>query len=501
MVMISSDSFIASPVKPVKRDARASPLTDTVSFIEILWHHLFSRQRARCTDNRGSAEPVVAHPTMETHAMKMNDTIDAALAPTPLAQSKVPATSWYALAIMTMIYSCHFLDRSMISIIVEPVRKEFMLRDSQIGLLTGLAYGATFAIAGIPLGLMIDRVARVRLLAVLVAIWSGMTALSAYANSFTQLLIARMGVGASEAGGSPTSLSLISDFFPPNKRSTAVGCFFLSNAVGATASIFIGGFITAKYGWRTAMLVAGVPGLILAIIFFATVREPKRGGTDPATKVGKPASLGQVMRFFVANPAMLHLMMGTAILTAAIATIGAWLPSFGMRFHGLNIKQAGLAAAVAGGFCGAIGSVLGGMLSDRLGKKNPRRRLDMCVAVSCLAVVLATIGVLSASTPVAMTLLSATMLVGFACYPAAFGTILGLADASMRGMTAASLQVFTNLIGYGFGPFMVGVLSDHIGGPAALRPAMALVMGICFPWAALHFWLAARATARMKVVL
>lgn len=431
--------------------------------------------------------------------MQMTDT--TAAPPAAVTQDKAPASSWYALAILTLIYSCHFLDRSMISIIVEPVRKEFMLNDSQLGLLTGLAYGATFALAGIPLGLMVDRVSRVRLLAVLVAIWSGMTALSAYATSFVYLLLARMGVGAAEAGGSPTSLSLISDLFPPNKRSTAVGCFFLSNAFGATASIFIGGYVTAQYGWRTAMLVAGVPGLILAVVLFLTVKEPRRGGTDAVPTSTKAAGLGEVMRFFVANRAMLHLVLGTAILTAAIATIGAWLPSFGMRFHDLTIKQAGLAAAVAGGFCGAIGSVMGGILSDRLGKSNPRRRLDLCTAICCLAVVLALGGMMSGSTAVSMTLLSLTMMFGFFCYPAAFGTMLGLAESNMRGMAAASLQIATNLLGYGLGPYMVGLLSDFIGGAGSLRPAMSIVMAVCFPWAALHFWLAARATARLNAKL
>ncbi|MES2258546.1 MAG: MFS transporter [Pseudomonadota bacterium] len=417
------------------------------------------------------------------------------------AEAKVPARSWYALALLTLIYSCHFLDRSMISIIAEPVRQEFKLSDSQLGLLTGLAYGATFALAGIPLGLMIDRVARVRLLAMLVAVWSGMTALSATAGSFVHLLVARMGVGAAEAGGSPTSLSLISDLFPPSKRSTAVGCFFLSNAIGATASIIIGGYITAKYGWRSAMLVAGAPGLLMGIMLLLTVKEPKRGGTDREPGAVQAATLRQVMHFFVSNPAMLHLMMGVAILTAGVATIGAWLPSFGMRFLGLDIRQAGLAVAVAAGFCGAIGSVAGGMLSDHLGRSHARRRLDFCGAMCVLATVAALSGVLGNSTAVALTLLSATMLLGFACYPAAFGTMLGLSGAGMRGMSAAGLQVVTNLIGYGMGPFMVGYLSDHIGGAQSLRPAMAIVMGVCFPWAALHFWLAARATARARTAL
>ncbi|WP_157889086.1 MFS transporter [Herminiimonas arsenitoxidans] len=209
--------------------------------------------------------------------MKLNDPVVGDETKIQVTEDAVPAKSWYALSILTMIYSCHFLDRTMISIIVEPVRAEFHLHDSQIGLLTGLAYGATFAIAGIPIGLLIDRVNRIKLLAILVTIWSGMTILSGIANSYIHLLLARMGVGASEAGGSPASLSLISDLFPPSKRSTAVGYFFLSNAIGATLSIIIGGFVTAQYGWRTAMLLAGIPGIILAAVLILTVRNPKRG--------------------------------------------------------------------------------------------------------------------------------------------------------------------------------------------------------------------------------
>ncbi|MES2025630.1 MAG: MFS transporter [Pseudomonadota bacterium] len=431
--------------------------------------------------------------------MKLNDPVVADETKIQVTEDAVPARSWYALSILTMIYSCHFLDRTMISIIVEPVRAEFHLHDSQIGLLTGLAYGATFAIAGIPIGLLIDRTNRIKLLAILVTIWSGMTILSGVANSYIQLLLARMGVGASEAGGSPASLSLISDLFPPSKRSTAVGYFFLSNAIGATLSIVIGGFVTAQYGWRTAMLLAGVPGIILAAVLILTVRHPKRGATDTS---GIPqeaaASPREVIHFIANNKAMLHLLAGIALITAAIATIGAWLPSFGMRFHGLSIKEAGIMAALAGGFFAAAGSVLGGMLSDKLGKSGARRRIDLCFFICFGILLLGCGGALIKHTSLAMGMFCFAMFIAFAIFPASFGSMLSFTKPNMRGTTSATMQVCTNLIGYGMGPFLVGILSDFYGGDQSLRYAIATVICISCPWAAVHFILSARACGKLQ---
>lgn len=432
--------------------------------------------------------------------MKMNDMVAVKITPAPAATDAVPALHWYALAVMTLIYACHFLDRMMISIIIEPVRKEFHLNDSQIGLLTGIAYGATFALAGIPIGLLIDRVNRVKLLALLVTIWSGMTTLSGFAQNFAQLLLARMGVGASESGGSPTSLSLISDLFPASKRSTAVGCFFLSNAFGAIMSIFIGGYIAANYGWRAAMLVAGVPGLIFALVFFLTVREPRRGAMEAdcgMSEQKKAASFIQVIRYIRDNSTMFHILVGFVATSAGVATIGAWLPSFVMRFHGFNIKEAGFAVALASGFCGAIGSALGGYLTDKAAKNRPRRRMDVSMCACLVAALTAAAGMLAGAGPVAVSLLSFTQMLAFIVFPAAFGAMLSITAPNMRGATSASLQICSNLAGYGLGPFMVGLLSDFYGGDQSLRYAMLTVMSICFPWAALHFSIAARASERL----
>jgi predicted MFS family arabinose efflux permease len=416
---------------------------------------------------------------------------------TPALTRKIPLRHWYALTILTLIYACHFLDRMMISLVVEPVRAEFHLTDSQIGLLTGLFYGVTFAIAGVPLGLLIDRVNRVKLMASLVAVWSAMTVLTASAHNFSHLLLARMGVGAAESGGSPSSLSLISDLFPPEKRSTAIGCFFLSNAVGALLCVVVGGLVTAHYGWRSAMLVAGAPGIVLALILLLTVREPKRGATDPATLAPSGASgLRATVRFVASNGPILQLLAGTTIAVGGVAAMGSWLPAYAMRFLHLDVKQAGFSLALATGLFGAFGSLFGGMISDRLSHSNPRRRMDLAMTVCVLAAIFSVTGIWLQHAVISVGLVSLSMMVAFGVFSSAFGAMLVIAGPNMRGTIAATMQICTNLVGYGLGPLAVGMLSDFYHGN--LRLAMMTVLGICFPWAALHFWCAARAVARVR---
>lgn len=402
----------------------------------------------------------------------------------------IPVRSWYALAILTLIYACHILDRMMISIVVEPIRAEFALSDSQVGLLTGLSYGVMFAAAGIPLGMLIDRVNRVRLLASLVAAWSGITALSALTQNFVQILIVRMGVGAAESGGSPASLSLISDLFPASKRSTAVGCLFLSNAIGALLCVLIGGFVAARYGWRDAMVLASVPGIVLAAVVYLTVAEPRRGEADRTLIGRKAAGVLDALRFIWNARGALHLLTGITLTAAGVSAIGAWLPAFAMRSLSLDLGQAGLSLGLANGICGALGSLLGGVLGDRLGASDPRRRIDLSMVACILATIFAIMGLRPHGSVLSVGLIGVSMMMAFAVFSTAFASVLSVAPSNMRGLVAAVMEIGTNLIGFGLGPFAVGMLSDCYGGD--LSAAMITVVGVCFIWAALHFWRAAR---------
>ncbi|MDX9741739.1 MAG: MFS transporter [Gammaproteobacteria bacterium] len=404
--------------------------------------------------------------------------------------------SWYALGILTLVYATHYLDRTVLALVIEPLRQEFRLTDIELGMLTGLAYGATFALAGIPMGLLIDRGNRVRLLAAMAATWSAMTAAFGLAQGYAHLILARIGLSASQAGGSPCSLSLISDLFPPHRRATAIGIFFLSSGIGALL-IILAGTVAARFGWRTAMIAAGMPGIVLALILLLTVREPRRGATDPAAaSTEKPPRLGQVLRAIRQSKALIHLIVGFSFTAGGIAAVSSWFGAFVMRFHNLEMAQVGIAIALAVGIAGAFGSSIGGAVSDTLSKTNPRRRLDVG-AVSCVLAAGFAASALTAGTPVlAIGLLALSNVFAFAVFPSVFSTMLSLAGNNMRGTVAASSQVCSNLVGYGMGPFMVGLLSDQIGGEQSLRYAMLTVTSVLFPLAALHLVLSARHVRR-----
>ena len=395
---------------------------------------------------------------------------------------RVARGAWYALVIMLLVYSCHFLDRAVLSLVAEPVRKEFGLSDSQLGMLNGFAFGLMFAIAGIPIGLLVDRVNRSRLLACMVFLWSSATALCGLAQSYLALLTGRMAVGAAESGGAPTSLSLMSDYFPPRLRSTAVGFYYLGNAVGGLMIFLVGSRVAAQYGWRSALLVAAVPGITLAVIAFITLREPPRGGTDPhpARAVGeRPVGLIAAYRQIASNRALLYLFGAAPLTSAAASGAGALMPQFFMRTDCLNIASAVIILAIAGGGFGAFGSYLGGAIADRLARKDATRRTGFGACVMLLAIPALLIATLSVANAPAIGLTFVSFALIFAALPVSFGSMLTLAAPRVRGVTSATMQGVSNLLGYGLGPLGVGMVSDAIGGPNSLRYALAIVSTAC----------------------
>jgi predicted MFS family arabinose efflux permease len=422
-------------------------------------------------------------------------TADAAQA---VAPSRVAPGGWYALLIMLLIFSCNFLDRSVLSLVAEPVRKEFGLSDSQLGVLNGFAFGLMFAIAGIPIGLLVDRVNRRKLLSSMVFLWSSATALCGLAQNYIGLMLGRMAVGAAEAGGAPTSYSLMSDYFPPRLRSTAVGFYYLGGAVGGLMCYLVGSKVAAHHGWRAALLIAAVPGISLAIIAFATLREPTRGATETGVRGAsseRPVGLMQAFRQIASNRALLALFGAAPLTSAAAAAIGAWLPPFFMRSHGMSIGEASLILGIAGGGCGAIGSTLGGALADRLSRNTTTRRTAFGACVMLLAIPTLLVATLAAGDAPAITMTFVSFALMFAALPVSFGGMLTLTSPRIRGITSASMQGATNLFGYGLGPLGVGILSDAIGGANSLRYALAIVSTICCLGAALCFVLA-RASIR-----
>lgn len=407
---------------------------------------------------------------------------------------------WYGLALLTAAYSCHLIDRAIISAVVEPLRAEFNLSDTSLGLITGPAYAAAYALATLPIAWLIDRTVRVKLLAILLALWSAMTGIAAFAQGFWSLFFSRMAVGAAESGGAPTALSLIADMFPPQKRASAVGLFYLSASFGIAASFLIGTFVAANWGWRAAFLVAGVPGLIISLIIWLTLPEPRRGATDDTLPDGQAQETPPFSAALKAcrTPALLHLIAAITLNALVIASLWNWAPSLLIRVHDLTLPQAGIVIAVGAGLFQAAGSALFGVFADWLGKK----RSDG-LAITALAAALLTSGfgiamALAPTAGVAIGLLWATAFSAGGFLGPSFGLVLRLTGASIRGRVIAIVQLVSQLLGAGIGPLLTGGLSDWLGGGASLRYAVAATFVVSL-LAALHFTLTARLIRKDRV--
>ena len=412
---------------------------------------------------------------------------------------------WIVLLVLTLAHSCHIMDRMVVSIVMEPVRHEFKLNDTQLGLISSLGYGLFYGAAVLPMGLLIDRSVRKNALAIILALWSAMTAVCGLATSWTMLLVSRCVVGLAESGGSPAGLSLLSDYFPARERSTAVGLWYLSSAVGSIVTFVGGGFIAAAYGWRAAFFLAGVPGMVMALVVFLVVKEPLRGASDAVPTKAPPAptpeklSFAQSLAEIGARPAAVHILLGVLLTAAAISSYSTWSISFLVRQHGLKLSQAGLTVGLTTGLLGAVGGAFFGWLADRSSRRDARAnpwRSGMIAAGTSLAATV--LGIASLLTPATL-----PALVLVACYAFFFnsyngpanGLLLIVVPAQVRGFTIALLQLGATLLGFGVAPFVVGRLSDMIGGANSLGWALSIML-LCHPLAAIQFALAARQVKR-----
>ncbi|HEY3696671.1 MFS transporter [Phenylobacterium sp.] len=397
------------------------------------------------------------------------------------------------LALLTMVGFCGAIDRSIISTVLEPIKHEFGLSDSQLGMASGLAFAVAHAVVAIPLGMLADRVNRRKLIAVCLVGWSAMTALCGLGQNFAQLILARMGVGAGEAGGQAATLSTISDLFPAEKRATAISIYYLSGPFGLMFAGGVGGLTAATYGWRAAMLVAAAPGVVLALLLLLVGKDTPREGSPRLAPRSDAPGLGKALRFIASQRSLLHLMAALAIITLVVTGQGAFGYAFFMRYHHMDLRELGPLLGVSSGAIGLASILTAGLISDRLGRRDPRLRLWVVVAT------------LVAGTPIVMTsyvipgplalplYLTHVLLLSVWLGPG-IATAQNLAQPRIRSTVASIVYVVNGLIGFGLGPVVVGALSDGLAaqlGAGSLRAALLVVTALGF-WAALHFHLATR---------
>ncbi|HXN25148.1 MAG TPA: MFS transporter [Candidatus Dormibacteraeota bacterium] len=366
----------------------------------------------------------------------------------------------FALATLFAINLLNFFDRNMLGALVEPIRKEWALTDSQIGWLA-TAFTLLYAVVGIPLGRLSDRWQRPKILGLGVAVWSLLTAASGTASSYGALFAARLGVGIGEASCAPASSSLIGDLFPAKHRARAFSVFMLGLPLGTFLGTFVSGRLAAAYGWRVPFYVAGAPGLLLAILAWR-IYEPPRGWSESSPGAGR-LHQGSAYWCVLKIPTMRWLIISGALMNFNMYAIGTFLPAFLSRYHALDLKEANAITAIVFGLVGVPGLLLGGWVADYAGRHQLNGRLlvtsiSSLIAAPCIYLAL---GRPSGQIATFSLLMGTGCMLAFVYYAAVYAAIQDVVPPTLRSTAMAIYFLAMYLLGGSFGPVLTGRLSDH----------------------------------------
>lgn len=400
-----------------------------------------------------------------------------------VATAKQPGNyRWYVLAILTIAQTCHGIDRAIIGLVLKPVGEEFDLSGEQLGILAGLAYGIPFAIAALPFGYAVDRLNRKNLMTLALSGWSAATALCGAATGFGTMLLGRAAVGVAEAGGSPTGMSLLSDYFGTDKRATAIGIWYLSSGIGTALAFFVGGWIVEIYGWRWAFVAAGIPGLMLAPVLFLTIREPKRGQQDePSNTASGP--FAQRTRELLGRPGIFLCIAAITCIATGIYGMSTWLATFLIDSHQLAISSAGMVVAMSYGILGSVGNLIAGWGADRLnamrGGFDPALTAFVGAVIPFLTAVTGLFAVGVEDTALAIVLILAAGFFSASYNGPIYAVIVTIAGPQLRGLAVSFVQLSANLIGVGLGAWLIGKVSDVVGGQDGVAWGIGAAMLFC----------------------
>lgn len=406
-----------------------------------------------------------------------------------------PAYRRYALLILVLAYTSSHVDRNIVGILIEPLKADLLLSDTQLGFLSGIAFALFYATLGIPIAIFADRSNRRNIIAWSIAIWSAMTALCGLAQNFWQLAIARIGVGIGEAGSSPPSHSMIADLYPKEKRSSAMSIYALGVYLGIMIGFIVGGFVAEWWGWRAAFFVVGLPGILIALLVRFTMIEPPRGFADgvkppPMGKVNIKAGFAVLWRVRTTR----HVVLGVT-LTALVGygTI-VWNPAFLIRSHGLTPGQVGLFLGPLMGIVGGLGAWIGGMLADKLAARNASWNAWIVGLAKLLAIPFIVAFYMVDSTFWALVVYCPAVFLGAFYLGPSFAMIQSLTPLRSRALASAIMLLVLNLVGLGLGPQLIGIISDLVSGPFGSDSLRYALIGAAFVniWACAHYYLAGR---------
>lgn len=407
---------------------------------------------------------------------------------------------YYMLGLLWLTYTFSVLDRYVMGILVEPIKRDLGVSDTMMGFLSGTIFGLFYATLAIPVAMLADRSNRRNVVAASLFIWSVCTMLCGMAANAMQLALARIFVGVGEAGSTPPAQSLIADLFAPAERGKAVGLFASGGSLGMVLAFTLSGLIAGEWGWRWAFILLGAPGVLLALLMMLTTKEPRRGQTDPggqkqADAVAPPFS--EVLRFILGNRGLMHLTGALILTTTTGSVLALWLPAYLIRNFQVSAADLGPALGLVIGVAGMAGAIVMGWVSDRVARNKPSRRVLIGAVMQMMVWPCMVAMLLSGNYMTALWLL---IIPGFFSYaPVAVGWAImqNIAPPRMRATLIGIGVLVANIGALVIGPQLVGLASDALAdgdATAGLRKAL-LLAGLLYPWAAFHYL---RATALLK---
>ncbi len=414
--------------------------------------------------------------------------------PTPVGRSSVGTRAWVALGVLWFIYVLNFLDRQLLSILAKPIQDTLGVTDSQLGLLGGLYFAFFYCFIAIPVGWLADRTNRVAVVSIACGIWSAATIACGLAKTFPQLAVARMTVGFGEAGGVPPSYAIITDYFPPRRRGMALGIYNLGPPIGMALGVLFGARIAVEFGWREAFIAIGAIGVLVAIVTPLLVKEPRRGGLDPATAqtvVAKAPFWGTVGAFF-SNPTLVLAALGSGITQIITYGFGNFTPLYLQRELGMSPEALSIWFALVVLFGMGGGIFASGYLIDRFTRRS-KTAYAMLPAISLIIAVPLYLAFLWApSWPLALVLLLGPTFLNYFYLSSSVALVQEEVAPNRRVMSGALLLLVMNFIGMAVGPTYVGFASDHFGSLRTALYTLAPVYGV----AILLFLILARRLSR-----
>jgi len=401
------------------------------------------------------------------------------------------AYKYYVLSALTLVSTLNYLDQGLIGLLLQPIKEDLHLSDSQLGFLTGIAFALFYATLGLPIARWADRGNRSTITALAIALWGSTVMLCLFVTNYVQLVLARVAAGVGESGCMPPTYSLVGDYFPENgERTRAMSIYWLANAFAALISFILGGWINEHYGWRLTFFVMGTPALLVALVVKLTVKEPRQH-VRQQKQVAEPQLLKrEVMSLLWHQRSTRHLIAAIVLLYTIGAGLAPWYAAFMIRSHGMQTGELGVWLGLIFGMSGIVGILLGGYVSARWFSTNERGQMRLSAIMIAMVVPFFMLFLLLPQKWGALTaLIPLSVAFGFFTGPA-FALMQRLVPDEMRATTIAVTMLLANLIGMGLGPQIVGVLSDALNPVFAqdsLRYAMLLTSFVAL-WAAFHFW-------------